>query len=157
VTGAGAAGEGDLLAYSAHDYELMVTVAAGTHEVRVEHAAGDYEKANRDMARLAADVIDQLGPDAVNQALRDLRATARLDGPDVVEDVLRKPRRGVAMLVCRCGAVLNAADMRFGGGHHRRVRGSAARIPTVMCPKCAERQTPVVDDTDDRVDLDLDR
>jgi hypothetical protein len=148
-------GEGELMYVDAREVELLVTVAAGTHEVRVEHTSGDYDKANRDMARLAADVIDQLGPDAVNQALRDLRATARLDGPDVVEPALPKPRRWRAMMACGCGAMLDAADMRYADGHVRRGRGSAARIPTVVCPACAEKQAPDLDD--DTVDLDRGR
>lgn len=154
MTGERAQAAGDLVAYDARDYELMVTVTAGTHEVRVEHAAGDYEQANRGMARLAADVIDQLGPAAVNDALRDLRATARLDSQTVVEGALPTPPRGIAVLACRCGRVLNADDLRFADGLIRRRRGSAARIPAVVCATCAEQIAPDLAAPAGRVDRD---
>lgn len=51
------------------DYALVVSMHATTGEVRIEHQNGDDTQANRDMARLAAEVIDELGVEPVNREL----------------------------------------------------------------------------------------
>jgi hypothetical protein len=129
--------EGELMYVDARDVELLVTVAAGTHEVRVEHADGDYDKANRDMARLAADVIDQLGPGPVVKALRNLHGDPGVDERALVEGAVATPPPGAAVLACSsCKKVRDAADMRFAPSLVPRQRGNAARIPDVVCVEC---------------------
>lgn len=53
--------------FDPRDYALVVTMHADTGEVRVQHQAGDNALADRDMARLAAEIIDQVGVAAVNR------------------------------------------------------------------------------------------
>lgn len=61
------------------EYALFVTMRADNGEVRIEHQIGDDTRAARDMARLAAEIIDEIGIHAVNSELvrLDLRHAQR--------------------------------------------------------------------------------
>lgn len=100
--------------YDARDYTLLVTVRASDGRVTVEHQAGDDQQANRDLARLAAEIVDQLTPDDHTV-------------------VIRRPFPGIAVLACRCGRALDTADMR------RRRRGpfqQLEQLQPIVCEDC---------------------
>lgn len=62
-------GAGGLDVLDPHEYALFVTMRADTGEVRIEHQIGDNARADRDMARLAAEIVDEIGIAAVNREL----------------------------------------------------------------------------------------
>jgi hypothetical protein len=76
---------------------------------------------DEDLAKLAARLTDQLGEELVNAYRDRIR--------------IRPPQPGVAVLACRCGVVLDAADM------HRvlqpRVEGSSPAVERIACRVCA--------------------
>jgi hypothetical protein len=137
---------GEIGYIDARPYALLVTLHADTGEVRIEHQAGDAARADADMARLAAEIIEQLGTAPVVRALLDIGADTALDltppAPPPPPVVVPAPRRGRAVLACRCGAPLDRETMRFERRPVARRRGNAATIPVVCCPRCADRHQP---------------
>lgn len=126
----------DLAWFDGRDYALMVAIRADNGAVEIQHQAGSDEAADRQMARLAAEIIDQVGVDAVVAAGNHLHLlTAAAD-----QITIRHPGRGQAVLACRCGAVIGDRTM------HRPLRlrdaqvGENARIDPIVCPDCARNQ-----------------
>lgn len=123
----------ELAYYDPAHYRLFVTVD-NNGVVQIEHQAGSNRTADVEMARLAAEIIDQIGPDAVAAALgADEVSPARLvRGKGVV---VVPPPPGVAILGCRCGRVLDADELcrvttirPFMAGH---------TLPRIACARCA--------------------
>jgi hypothetical protein len=77
------------------------------------------------LAVLAAELTDQVGDDAV----RAHRAGIRI----------RPPKPGTALLACRCGRVLDAAQMRR--VRQPRTWGSAPAVERIACTPCARAAT----------------
>lgn len=98
------------------DLELLVTMRLGDNLVVVEHQAGDNDRANRAMARLAAEIDHQL--------LGDQAPTLITQAPDPGRDTL----------MCRCGHAVDTVDLRWIGNARNSIR-------RVGCPTCAEAAT----------------
>lgn len=112
----------------AEDYQIIVGVPVdGTPELL--HQAGSNAVADRVMARLAAEIDQQLTP---------------ASNPDR-RHVIQAPRPGARVMPCAgCGRMLHDAEMvwlpapgeKVGGGASLRGR-SGIRIPRVGCTDCA--------------------
>jgi hypothetical protein len=120
----------------ADDYRLVVLVENSGRTV-VEHPAGDAAAralARRRMTRLAAEIVDEVGPVAVAAALGadEVTPDRLIRGKGVV---VTPPLPGVAVLGCRCGRVLDADELR----QLPTVRPYKAGpvIPRIVCPRCA--------------------
>lgn len=107
--------------FDGRDYALMVTVRADNGLVEIQHQPASDDVADRQMARLAAQIIDQVGAAAVAQ---------QADGGVRIQ----APPRGTALLACRCGRVLDDRDMRR---KKRRPTQSHLLIQPITCPECA--------------------
>lgn len=55
------------------------------------------------------------------------------------------PGRGVAMLACACGKVLDAADMCW--RRHERQKGAAVLVERITCARCADVGVPLTRST----------
>lgn len=53
------------------------------------------------------------------------------------------PPPGRAVLGCRCGQVLDLADLRTLPQRYGPHQRAGTAIPPVMCPRCARRGTPL--------------
>lgn len=116
--------------FGAADYALMVTM---THDGRVEiqHQAESDRVADRRMARLAAEIIDEIGVAPVVEQLGADEVGVR----DLIPAAFEAPAPGKAVLACRCGTVLDAADMcRYPRPGNP---GAAPRIARICCRECA--------------------
>ena len=119
----------------ARDYRLIVLV---DHErvVEVAHQHADDDTARDDMALLAAQVIDELGPAVVDDHLQAIQ----LAEPQPIESHPRSvrihpPRRGRFVLVCgRCGRAVNATSLRRAP---RLFAGTTGPIDPIICKRCA--------------------
>lgn len=122
----------DLEYFDARQYTLMLTVRADTGLVEIQHQAGSDGVADRQMARLAAEIIDALGPHAVINQLGadDLRAS------DLRPHAIDPPRRGTAVMRCRCGRMLDLRDMhRY--EPPRDVQLGCVVVRPIVCFRCA--------------------
>lgn len=133
-----AAEQSGLQYLDARDYRLVVTVDHDG-DVTIEHQHGDDATARNDMALLAAQIVDELGPDAVDDHLQALHLA---ETPHAVDDprpvVVEPPPAGRFVLACRCGRALSLRQMcrlviagAVGGP------GSAPAIAPIVCKRCA--------------------
>jgi hypothetical protein len=120
----------DLGYLDARHYQLIVTLDHnGT--ATIEHQAGTDTHAHRQMAVLAAEIIDQVGAPAVARALH----RADIQPADLDPHTAPHPGLGVAVLACRCGNAIDQADMRR--AHPPRATAHASRaIRPITCPEC---------------------
>lgn len=116
--------------YDPADYTLWVTVRADNGLVEIQHQAEPDHIADRRMARLAAEIIDEIGPGPVVEQLGAAEVAVTAIYPMAVEP----PARGRAVMACRCGTVMNLADMRR---LEPRYEGSAAVVRPIVCRRCA--------------------
>lgn len=122
----------DLGFLDGRDYRLIVTM---DHDRRivVEHQHADDRIARRDMTRLAAEIVDEVGPLAVAVALGAAEVTPQhLVGRGVI---VTPPGAGLAVMPCsRCGRMLAAPEM-----HRARPReGMAGHVlAPIVCLECS--------------------
>lgn len=95
------------------ELELLITVDLDGI-VKIQHQAGDNDRANKAMARLAAEIDDQLLAD------------------DAPTHIVRPPAPGLDVLMCRCGTAVHAPDLRWIGNARNSIR-------RVGCAECAEQ------------------
>lgn len=76
----------------------------------------------RRLAEVAASLIEQVGMDLVLAHLPKTRVDA--------------PKRGEAVMPCRCGAMMSADDMRWPPLLVEPLPGRAAQLPEVICRSC---------------------
>lgn len=98
---------GYLAYYDGRDYALMLTVDQHGR-VEIQHQADSDQVADRRMARLAAEIIDQIGPAPVLEQL----GSDEIGPRDLYPMAVLAPEPGRAVMRCRCGEMLNLADMR---------------------------------------------
>ena len=125
--------QSDLGFLDGRDYRLIVTM---DHDRRVvvEHQHADDRIARRDMTRLAAEIVDEVGPVAVAAALGADEVTPdRLVRSKGV--VVAPPPAGAAVLGCRCGRVVDAAELVWQPTARHEMAGPV--FPRIVCPRCA--------------------
>lgn len=113
----------DLHYLDARDYRLVILVE-NDGRVVVEHPH-NQAVARKRMTYLAAEIVDEVGQAAVDAALGK-RAP--------VGTPITTPPAGIALMPCRCGRMLSAADM-----HRARPRYGMAGpvIAPIVCARCA--------------------
>jgi hypothetical protein len=126
----------DLAYFDARDYRLVVTVD-NLGVVTIEHPVGDTATtalARERMIRLAAEIVDEVGPRPVADALGADEVTPA----DLVRGkgvVVAPPAPGFAVLGCRCGRVLDSRELAWLPTTRPYKAGHV--FPRIVCSRCA--------------------
>ena len=132
-----AAEQSGLQYLDAADYRLVVTVD-NLGVVTIEHPVGDTTMkavARQRMIRLAAEIVDEVGPVAVADALGadEVTPDRLVRGKGVV---ITPPIVGVAVLGCRrCRRVVDSADLVWLPTTRPYKAGHV--FPRIVCTRCA--------------------
>jgi len=120
----------------ARDYRLVVLVNLDG-DVEIAHQLADDETARSDMGLLAAQILDEVGREIVDDHLQAIQLSA--PALTAINIRVKPPRPGRAVLVCgRCGRAVHAHQLRrLPAVPH--APGSAPAIDPIVCNSCARK------------------